>query len=327
MGVLVQKRPKRRGGHLFSHLLGLVVLASTLWGCGSEGSPAPTEPPPDPIPGTVLFGERGYVEHLVGSLPIILSAPHGGTLSPDAIPNRTEGTTVRDTNTEELARVLAEVIHERTGEYPHLTISRLRRTKLDPNREIVEAAAGDPRAETAWTEYHGFIDESSEKVEEIWGSGLYLDLHGHGHTIQRLELGYRIDGDELGLSDEELQDTNLIRKSSIRAVAEGKPDGLVGLLRGPNALGSLLAARGFPSVPSDVDPSPGENPYFRGGYSTERHGSGVGGTVSGIQIEMNFTGVRDESANRRALAEALTDALERYFLVHFGYDWNSPPPQ
>jgi len=62
------------------------------------------------------------------------------------------------------------------------------------------------------------------------------------------------------------------------------------------------------------------NPYFTGGYSTRRHGSRDGGTVSGVQIEAHYTGIRNTSENRENFAEILTELLDIYFQEHFG--WN-----
>ncbi len=50
----------------------------------------------------VYNGVGNYTTYYPGNSPIILSAPHGGDLTPDDIPNRTWGTTVTDTNTKQL---------------------------------------------------------------------------------------------------------------------------------------------------------------------------------------------------------------------------------
>ena len=52
----------------------------------------------------------------------------------------TEGATEIDANTQELARAVADEFYTRTGHRVHLIASHLHRIKLDPNREIVEAA-------------------------------------------------------------------------------------------------------------------------------------------------------------------------------------------
>src|SRR5207249_8145611 len=151
--------------------------------------------------GETYFGRNRYVEYLAGDLPFILSAPHGGRERPDELPDREEGTFAFDTNTQELAHAVATELHDRTGHWPHVTICRIHRRKLDCNREIVEATAGNPLAEQAWREYQTFIDAAQAAVIARHGRGLYIDLHGHGHAEQRLELGYLHSVDQLAADD------------------------------------------------------------------------------------------------------------------------------
>jgi len=270
-----------------------------------------------PVPGQSYLGRNGYIEYLPGTLPLVLSAPHGGDLTPAEIPDRTQGTTVRDTNSRELALEIRDALFRQTGAFPHIVLSHLHRIKLDPNREIVEAAQGDPEAERAWWEFQSFVREAGELVEEASEAGLYIDLHGHGHEIQRLELGYLLTAADLASTNEGLANLAFAQKSSL-----GLEPGVdfADLIRGPSSLGSLLEAAGFPSVPSQNQPDPGEDPYFSGGYNVAVHGSRDGGSVSAVQIECNFTGVRDTEENRGAFAEALANILETFFPTHFGMD-------
>jgi hypothetical protein len=85
------------------------------------------------------------------------------------------------------------------------------------------------------------------------------------------------------------------------------------------SLGTLMEMEGLPAVPSQSQPDPGGDPYFNGGYNTVRHGSRDSGMISGVQIECNYTGVRDTEANRQAMAEALGRALAAFFPEHFGF--------
>src|SRR5947209_6304170 len=73
-------------------------------------------------PGKSYFGRNRYIEYLAGDLPFILSAPHGGRERPDELPDREKGTFAFDTNTQELARAIAEELHARTNHWPHIII-------------------------------------------------------------------------------------------------------------------------------------------------------------------------------------------------------------
>jgi hypothetical protein len=268
-------------------------------------------------PDSTYFGRQQYIEYRPGELPLIISAPHGGTLTPAEVPDRTSGTFDRDTNAEETVRAIADAFQQRTGKRPHIVISRLRRIKLDPNREIAEAAGGSALAEHAWREWHTFLAAARAHVER-GGSGFYIDFHGHGHPIARLELGYLLSAADLGLPDATLAGATYLNRSSIRALGLRSGHSFVSLLRGDQALGTLLQAAGYPSVPSRQQPTPGGDPYFSGGYNTGLYGSRDGGTVDGVQIEAYFAGVRDTPQSRAAFAGALVDVLQEYFIAHYG---------
>jgi len=274
--------------------------------------------------GETHFGRASYTEYVVGDLPIVISAPHGGSMVPDEITDRTYGTTGRDRNTQELSRSIREALIELTGRAPHMIVSRLRRTKLDPNREITEAAQGNPFAENAWSEFQGSIEVAEDIVTRDFGSGLYLDIHGHGHDIARVELGYLLSRNDLTRSDAALNASSFDAKSSVRALAGTVDITFAQLIRGPASLGALLQERGTRSVPSTADPDPDGGAYFSGGYNTARHGSRDGGTISGIQLEHHFPGLRDTVQNRNAYATMLADALVVYLEVHFGLTVSGP---
>ena len=276
-------------------------------------------------PSQTYQGKSGYVDYHPGTLPLVITAPHGGYLEPVEIPDRGWGTTVQDRNTKELSLAIREAVFARTGAYPHVIISNLHRRKLDPNREVVEAAQGNPDAERAWWEFEIFADESGELVEDAFDQGLHLDIHGHGHAISRLELGYLLSRTDLAQPDGILSGSAYVNKSSVRALASSPGNDLASLVRGAMSLGTLLEDRFVPAVPSTGQPNPGQDDYFTGGYNTVRHGSRNGGNISGIQIEHHYPGLRDTAENRERYAEALADALLAYFSAHFGFELAPPP--
>ena len=270
-------------------------------------------------PGTQYLGRQGYVEYVPGTLPVVISAPHGGALEPDEIPDRSYGTVVTDSYTAETLLAVRQAFLERTGHAPHVVISHLRRTKLDPNREIVEAAQGNPFAENAWEEFQRFIEVASDQVATDFGAGLYLDLHGHGHPVHRVELGYLLSGSNLNMADGSLDVGPYAAASSMAALAARSPLSFSVLLRGETSFGGFLEDAGVRSVPSPGDPSPGQDSYFSGGYNTLRHGSREGGTVDGIQLELHRVGLRDTDSNRRAFGRALASTVEGFMLEHYGF--------
>ena len=289
---------------------------------------------PSYTPGTTYYGRVGvqYIEYIAGNLPLIISAPHGGSLNPSELPDRTYGTLDTDTNTDNLARAVRTAVFNRYGRYPHVIICNVDRQKIDCNREIVEGAQGNTNTILAWNEYHTFLGLAKKAVTDSYGRGLLIDLHGHGHSIQRLEIGYNTDTADLfktTLSSTDRYDSSIHELGLRTRVTFDQ------LVRGDLSLGTLLQARGYPSVPSTTYPNQGtsngvSNSYFTGGYIVETYGSKASnsGAINAIQIECNYTGVRDTSSNRASFASALTDALDLYFPLHVGMKLNTlaPPP-
>jgi hypothetical protein len=261
-----------------------------------------------------------YIEVRAGALPIILTVPHGGSLKPDNVLARRYGVTGTDSNTIPLSEMLIEELQTRYGGKPHAIISRLHRSKLDPNREIKEAAQGDPTAEAAWHRFHDGAKKACDAVTKKHGLGLLLDIHGHRHIDQRVELGYLIKGEQLKASDAELNaDAALIASTSIRDLDKRSPQSFAELVRGPQSLGGLLERHGARCLPSPTKPNPGLMAgYFSGVYDIAAHGSRGGGTVSAIQVECPWNNVRDRPDNQRRFAQALAESLGVYFEVHFG---------
>jgi hypothetical protein len=106
-----------------ARLLALLLLVACGGGSAPTASPPvapPTTPPTTPpapspvtyVPGQSYFGRNNYIEYIAGNAPVILTAPHGGALTPGSIPDRTASacggtaTTVTDANTADLVRVM-----------------------------------------------------------------------------------------------------------------------------------------------------------------------------------------------------------------------------
>ena len=189
-------------------LLLLCPMPAAAAAAARRGRPAGSPPPSE-------WGTNGYIEYRPGNGPIVLSAPHGGDLEPDTIPDRTNGTTVEDSYTREVGIMVQDYFHETAR--PHLIICHLARTKLDANREISEAAQGNPEAELAWHEYHAFIEKARQAVVDAYGRGLYVDIHGQSHPENWTECGMLLSGNNLTrYSDEDLSDPAVYNRTSLR---------------------------------------------------------------------------------------------------------------
>ena len=277
------------------------------------------------ITDSTYFGRNNYIEYIAGNIPIILSAPHGGALTPDEIPDRTYGTTVTDANTYQLTKVIMDSMVIRYGGRPHVILCRLKRTKLDANRDSIEAAQNNRFALRAFNEFHFYIDQAKKKIERDFGSGLFFDMHGHGANPDgfydlRTWLGYLIKGDELDLSDDELKSNVDPNMSSIRALIDSSEFEFVELLRGSSSFGTILTDLGFSCVPSSDHLGPEGSRFFSGGYNTLVHGSKNGGMISAIQIEAPRPGIRENTATWSKFASAFTSTVSKFYKMHLRRD-------
>ena len=274
------------------------------------------------IPGNTYYDSTGYVEYRAGNIPIIISVPHGGDLEPQTIPNRncSECSKRTDAMTKLITEGMYDAFNAQTGCYPHVITNLLHRIKFDANLEIVEAADGNPTVESAWYGYHEFINSAKSQVISDYGRGLFLDIHGHSHTIQRIELGYLLSSTELNLYDSMLNTTTYINESSIRTLVGDNIQSISHseLLRGLNSFGTLLDDNGFPSVPSLSNPFPEPyEEYFAGGYNTQRYSSRNDGVeIDAIQVELNRD-IRFDPTTREMLINALTTSANQYIDLHY----------
>lgn len=298
------------------------------------------------IPGTTYWGRSNYTEYIAGNLPLIISAPHGGDTNPAELPNRTNTSTYTVTTdpdlwTANLARSIRTAAFNRYGRYPHVIICRVHRSKVDCNRDIIEGAQDNTNTQTLWREFHAYMNIARQQVSNNYGRGLYIDLHGHGHAIQKNEIGYDLSDSDMFKSSLSSTDED---ESTIRAMSRRSRISFTSLVRGELGLGGLLEKRGYPSVPSHLSPNQGisngvTNDYFNGGYNVQTYGTSLvnGGSIDAIQIECNYTNVRAKSSTstyeedlavRATFSSNFIASLDEYFKYHheMALDTEAVPP-
>ena len=202
-----------------------------------------------------------------GTLPIILSSPHGGRKPiPDTPPRKGEGiqrfVAVRDDNTAELTEKLADTIEKQLGGRPYVVIARFERKFADPNRAAAEAFE-HPNAKVHYDAFHAALREATADVKAKWSRGLLLDVHGQAVTPDAIYRGTR-DGKSV---------TELMKREGETAVV------------GPKSLFGLLAAAGYPTFPEKAATGIGKETRFNGGYITDTYGSHQGTAIDAIQLE------------------------------------------
>ncbi len=269
----------------------LLVAAMFLpWGRGAVG-----ETPAASSPSSALSSEGVEADLFVlferGTLPIILSAPHDGTLPlPDTPPRRGQGVaqfqTVRDTDTAAIARRTAQRLQEHLRGRVWLVVARCERRYVDVNRPA-ELAYESPAGRQVYERYHAALREACREVRRRYAAGLLLDIHGQGQYPQAI-----CRGTNDGRTVERL----------IERYGWGAITGRDGLLGG-------LQRRGYTILPDCQDrpnsPNNREVPQFRGGYIVRTY-SGEWG-IDAVQLEV---GVQYRQDGRwRRLADDLADAV------------------
>ncbi|KAG0241860.1 hypothetical protein BGW41_005206 [Actinomortierella wolfii] len=225
---------------------------------------------------------------------------------------------------------------------PHVVLFRVPRRFVDVNRDaskrIENAVAEDsPESKAAWEEYHGVIDHVRALVghqhpqqKTLGGSrGLLLDIHGHTHATEMIEIGYLVDGATLAQRDAVLdaQARELARTMSIRSLVEQSwnehPSDSHRQQRyfntiDANPFGGMLQRQGLSAVPSPQNRAPcDECLFFYGGYTIQRHGSANGGSIDAIQLELprSLRLVTQEEMQKiyTRMGRAIVEFLQQYY--------------
>ena len=275
--------------------------------------------------GETYQGRKGYTTYYPGNIPVILSIPHGGDISPSEISNRTYGVTVTDSNTIELGIAIRNYFYSNYNIRPYVIINNLKRTKLDANRDKAEAAQNNIYAERAFDEFHFYIEKAREDIISKFSTGILFDIHGHGINPDgfndlRTWIGYLLTAAELDNSNDYIDQNISINDVSIYSLLNSSGQTLSELLSGPNSLGALFENNNYTALPSPESRSPEGMRYFSGGYNTFRYGTNREFNFSSIQLEFPFQGLRDTPQSRAQFSSIFVDLVHEYFLIHLNID-------
>lgn len=264
--------------------------------------------------GQSYWGANNWIEYIPGALPIIITAPHGGSLTPDEIPVFNDGSST-DAKSQEYTRAVADELEVLTGKKPHVVINHIMRNRLNLNRAKESDNFDNPFAMQAWDEFHAFVNNAKEWVTSACGKGLYLDFHTNGFDHGMNVLGYLLYRSDLNQSDEVID--AMVDETSLKNLAADPEVTLSELVHGPFSLGEIMnSVYELSTIPNAVD-IPFDYGYFNGGYNTAAHGSRDGGVIDGIQLESHWSFVNQGESTRLdysgKLARAIADFVERWY--------------
>jgi hypothetical protein len=241
----------------------------------------------------LLAAPSDLIDTQKGELPIIITAPHGGKMEVPDVPARTgvslsgkvvKFTTVRDVNTDILARDIAKDLEADLHEEPYFVIARFSRKYIDANRPPDEAYES-PAAKSTYDTYHADIAKDQLAILDRYHSGLLVDVHGQGR-----------------FADAVVRGTNNLATVDHWIKAYGKDS-----LLGPAGLFGQLSSAGMKIVPP-FGSEDKEYAALDGGYTVQTYGSRKGGNFDAVQLE--FGGDFRKKAALANAARVVAKALE-----------------
>lgn len=241
-------------------------------------------------PQSLVFSQRG-------TIPIILTTPHGGYDWILGVPERTRGNRLQDSRTQELTEELMERLERLTGSKPYVAMARFHRKYIDANRSEGRALE-NPNAVPYYLAYHDTVRNFVDEVREQYPRGaLLIDIHG-----------FRNRGD--------IPNNTVCRGTRDGQTVKGllERNGIDAFI-GPKSILGNLQASGYEVFPPNTPPgSPSERHCYRGGFTVITYGSNNADGIDAIQIEIGWDLREDDVRPQfvRAFAKAIVEFYKEY---------------
>ncbi len=234
-----------------------------------------------------------------GTLPIVISAPHGGMVDMPGVPARVNVNAERfvtgvDGQTHELAHKIVKEIEKQLGGKPYFVIARFKRRFVDANR-TAEHAYEVPAAKPYYDAYHDTLAKFCREVQNQYATGLFIDVHGQAAYVNDVLVGTN-GGQTMKLLRQRYGDEALVGRN-----------GVVGFLR----------SAGLRTMP-EIDATDFNLPRFNGGYTVQTYGSHKAEGIEAVQFEFgsNYRAVNrlDDTAKRTA------QAIAKYYELYLPHE-------
>ncbi|TQV85915.1 hypothetical protein [Aliikangiella coralliicola] len=271
----------------------------------------------------VFFGirdARGESENLVyfveGTIPILITAPHGGSEQPANVNERTgfdlNGIPVEDFNivkdswTKGIAKDIVSKYSQKYGGTPYIVAAEFHRKYIDANRPEHQAFESK-NARLYYESYHSKIETFINDIQRKFGQGILLDIHGQAQHPAEI-----IRGTRNGFSVEKL-----LTKHGWDAVV------------GSHSFFGLLSEQGFTiqpdnsQIPTDALPTPESN--LSGGATIKFNGSHNTEGLDAIQFEIG-SDIRFSETQRNWFTDRMADNIRTFMKYHYCDDNDSQFP-
>jgi len=232
-----------------------------------------------------------------GTLPIIITAPHGGRQAIPEAPERSNKNikqfrNMMDTNTQELAQDMVRELSRQLPGRPWVILARFHRKFADANRPA-HLGTEHPSAEQHHRVYHLSVQDAIRQVNARWEQGVLIDVHGQARLPDVFWRGTRTGRTMGGLIDKHGWD----------------------VVEGPHSIFGNLRAQGHHTHPPRQSDS--ESPYS-GGFTSANYGFPFG--IDAIQIEIG----KNLRLSRESYSQTALDLARSIRVFHDNYLSKSP---
>lgn len=241
---------------------------------------------------SLILDNSKYLTWEAGESNIILSAPHGGGIKPINIPKRSYGNRSGDTYTRRLTEKILQLLDKK----PYFIYADIHRSRVDLNRDIIEGAQGNPKAEKIWRNWDTILRTYTQSTKELYGRGLHIDIHSHANS-NKFQIGYGLNvSDYLNSRD----GYPIVRRSTMYSLKiRGKSE--YNTLFGNGSFPHLLEIHGLNVLIPKSDAG-----YLNGGRNIkEFSGKGIGS----IQIECPISVL---SSDLNYVAQVLAFSIQEF---------------
>lgn len=254
---------------------------------------------PAPTSAAVKDAPEDLVIVRAGTMPILITAPHGGHSAVPGVAARDQKNRgpryvfTTDAGTDQLALGIADEIRKLTGKSPYVVVARFERKYIDANRPP-DVAYDDAKAKPYYDHYHAAIRRFVDEIRAKHPAGVLLDVHGQ----------------------QQMRDVVMRGTSNGRSVTRLTARAGLDAVTGPKGLFGQLEANGFRVFPANSLPPIGkhEDAGLNGGYTTQHYGSATGAGIDAIQLEFgsDYRAPRLLDASAKKAARAIVEFHEAY---------------
>lgn len=250
------------------------------------------------------FNQDIHIEYCQGSIPLIISVPHGGSLMVEEIPDRVEGIHGIDRNTVNIACSLRKKIsklfslNQENTKVPSYIISKVHRIKIDFNRKPSKAFNRESNmAKNLYHFYHKTLLDLISYNLDKFNRSLLVDIHGF--EKKKRPIGFRDVELVLGTNNFKSMFSPILPKKDW----------------GKNLRGNII--KKFNELNVAIAPGhPRRREYvLKGGYIVQKYGASRIKDSQAIQIEFSDTiRLYDKELREKALNSLAHLLFEEYNL-------------